>query len=112
VAALRANGAMRRNNHSPSMIVPDDSQQGCNTVMEMKMKTLIIAFAALAAFASAATARPTQGPRLYHDVRAADAQAMVPNYSGTVIGYGRTLGTDPDPQVRLQLLRNAGFSDR
>jgi hypothetical protein len=110
--ALRAIGAIRRNNRPPFPIVPDDSQQGCSTIMEMKMKKLIVALAAVAAFVSAAAAHPMHGARMDRDMRAAAAQAMEPSYTGAANAYGRNLGADPDPQVRLQLLRNAGFADR
>ena len=76
------------------------------------MKKTIITLAALAAFASTAMAHPMHTKRANDVVRGGDAQAMSPAYNGTVTAFGRTLGSDPDPQVRLQLLRSAGILDR
>lgn len=75
------------------------------------MKKLIIAFAAVTALASTAMAHPMHTQRS-GDMRGADAQAMAPAYAGTVNAFGANLGSDPDPQVRLQLLRSAGIFDR
>jgi len=75
------------------------------------MKKTIITLAALAAFTTAASAHPMHTQR-GADMRGADAQAMAPAYTGTVNAYGANLGSDPDPQVRLQLLRSAGIFDR
>lgn len=76
------------------------------------MKKLIIAFAAATALASAAMAHPMHAQRGNQGMRGAEAQAMAPSYSATVNTDGRELGSDPDPQVRLQLLRSAGILDR
>ena len=77
------------------------------------MKKLIIAFAAVTALASAAAmAHPMHAQRGNQGMRGAEAQAMAPSYSATVNTDGRELGSDPDPQVRLQLLRSAGILDR
>ena len=74
------------------------------------MKKTIIALAALA-LASTAMAHPMHGQR-GKNARGADTQAMAPAYSGAVNDDGRDLGSDPDPQVRLQLLRSVGNLDR
>jgi hypothetical protein len=78
--------------------------------METDMKKMIIAFAAVTALASTAMAHPMHAKRDSY-VRGADAQAMAP--AGTSVNaFGYNLGSDPDPQVRLELLRNAGLKDR
>jgi hypothetical protein len=77
------------------------------------MKTLIIALAAAATLASPALAHP--GVHAQRDgvaMRGVQAQAMVPANVDTVYANGENLGSDPDPQVRLQLLRSAGAIDR
>lgn len=75
------------------------------------MTKTIITLAALAALTTAASAHPNMHAR-GGDMRGADAQAMAPAYAGAVNAYGANLGSDPDPQVRLQLLRSAGSFDR
>jgi hypothetical protein len=42
----------------------------------------------------------------------ARAQALATGGADAVYANGTYLGADPDPQVRLQLMRNAGFQDR
>ena len=74
------------------------------------MKKLIVAFAAVTALASAAMAHPMHARGGNRDMRGAEAQAMA--YGAPVNTNGRELGGDPDPQVRLQLLRSAGIFDR
>ena len=76
------------------------------------MKKTIIALAALTALTSAAMAQPMHAKRGFYDTRGTDAQAMAPTNGTTVTAFGRVLGSDPDPQVRLQLLRSAGIQDR
>ncbi|MGN6571451.1 MAG: hypothetical protein ACTHLO_08555 [Pseudolabrys sp.] len=73
------------------------------------MKKIIIALAALT-LTSAAMAHPMHGKRT-NAMRGADAQAMA-STGNTVYAFGQNLGSDPDPQVRLQLLRSAGILDR
>jgi len=80
--------------------------------METTMKKTILTLAALAALTSAVMAHPMHAARVNDAMRGADAQAMSPAYAGTVTAFGRNLGSDPDPQVRLQLLRSAGNLDR
>lgn len=76
------------------------------------MKKTIIALVALTALVSTAMAQPTHAQRVNQHMRGDDAQAMAPANSTTVTAFGRVLGSDPDPQVRLQLLRSAGIQDR
>ena len=75
------------------------------------MKKTILTLAALATLTSAAMAHPMHKSGS-NAMQANEAQAMSPAYAGAVNAYGRNLGSDPDPQVRLQLLRSAGFLDR
>ena len=76
------------------------------------MKTMILALAAVAALAGPALAHPAMhAQRGGAGMRAADAQTMAPT-ADTVYAYGANLGSDPDPQVRLQLLKSAGLGDR
>jgi hypothetical protein len=77
------------------------------------MKTMILALAAVAALAGPALAHPAMhAQRGGASMRGADAQAMAPAGADTVYAYGANLGSDPDPQVRLQLLKSAGLGDR
>jgi hypothetical protein len=76
------------------------------------MKTLIIALAAAAALASPALAHPGMHMQRGNDAHAARAQAMPPADADTVYAFGANLGSDPDPQVRLQFLRGVGMFDR
>jgi hypothetical protein len=94
------------------MIVPGDSRDGClTTSWRPKMKKIITAFVAVAALSSSALAHPMHAQRGNQDMPGTDAQAMAP--AGTAVyAFGANLGSDPDPQVRLQLLRSAGISNR
>lgn len=77
------------------------------------MKTLIIALAAATTLASPALAHP--GAHAQRDgsaTRGVQAQAMAPANVDPVYANGENLGSDPDPNVRLQLLRSAGVLDR
>jgi hypothetical protein len=75
------------------------------------MKKLIIALAAAAALASPALAHSGHIKRAGNDLRGVQAQA-IPNDGNAVFANGQYLGSDPDPQVRLQLLRSEGLRDR
>jgi len=77
------------------------------------MKTIIIAAATAAALASSALARPAMHAQPAPDgYRGVQTNAMLPLRPDAVYAYGTYLGADPDPQVRLQLLRSAGFLNR
>jgi hypothetical protein len=77
------------------------------------MKTIIIAFVAASALASSALARaPTHTRADAQQMHGARAQALATGGADAVYANGTYLGADPDPQVRLQLMRNAGFQDR
>jgi hypothetical protein len=110
---LRAGTASHRNKSSSSTIVPDDSREGCPTHHgDEDMKTMILALAAVAALAGPALAHPAMhAQRGGASMRGIDAQAMAPT-GDTVYANGANLGSDPDPQVRLQLLKSAGLGDR
>lgn len=73
----------------------------------MKKILLVLVLATLAAVPAVAKHRYTVSPQ------AAAAQASVPNGHGgpgvdgyTVISNGRIVGRDPDPNVRLMLMRD------
>jgi hypothetical protein len=76
------------------------------------MKKLIIALAAAATLASPALAHSGHMKRAGNDLRGIQAQAMPANDGNAVYANGQYLGSDPDPQVRLQLLRSEGLWDR
>ena len=75
------------------------------------MKKLIIALAAAATLASPALAHSGHMKRAANDLRGIQAQAL-PNDGTAVYANGQYLGSDPDPQVRLQLLRSEGLWNR
>ena len=77
------------------------------------MKTLIIAFAATTTLAAPVLAHAgMHAQRGSAAMRGVHAQAMAPANVDTVYANGENLGSDPDPHVRLQLLRSAGVLDR
>ena len=77
------------------------------------MKALIIALAAATTLAAPALAHPgMHAQRGGGAMRGVQAQAMAPANVDTVYANGANLGSDPDPHVRLQLLRSAGILDR
>lgn len=76
------------------------------------MKTFIITFATAAVLASPALAHARMRAPATQDVRGIYAQAVPAVRAGAVYANGAYLGADPDPQVRLQLMRSAGVQDR
>lgn len=76
------------------------------------MQKLIIALAAAATLASPALAHSRHMKRAGHELRGIQAQAVPANDGNAVYANGQYLGSDPDPQVRLQLLRTEGLQNR
>ena len=77
------------------------------------MKTFIITLAAAAALVSPALAHaPMHARAEAQDMYGMRAQAAPAAGANAVFAAGAYLGADPDPQVRLQLMRNAGFENR
>ncbi len=66
------------------------------------MKSLCIAAALVAIFASSAFAQSTR-----NDQRPAQAQQPATSYE--VYSGGRRLGTDPDPNIRFEMMRQQNW---
>jgi len=73
------------------------------------MKKYLLA-AVLAAFA-ASPALATNSHRAMRNDSADEAFASVPQ-SGAVVQDGKVIGADPDPSIRLQLLREGDHTDQ
>jgi len=76
------------------------------------MKTFIITLATAAALASPALAHARMRTPAAPDLRGIQAQALPAVGADAVYANGAYVGADPDPQVRLQLMRSAGNQDR